>query len=248
MVRWSASYLLFLIRVQWVDRRATSSFLIGITIQTVVLSLGLIQLAEYRDAAILQAAIRASVLVGTAICGLGAMSAFQNEFRYQTAWKTARDKSAFAALLAARALAMVAISAPSLAVPFAVAFLVSRGTVPVGLVLVSYLITMFVLVAFTHIMTLLLSLSYDPSRAVPWIRQVIMIVALGTLGFLSPIWLRSMLPFLWIERILDPATWWQATIAAIGITLLWWLTTWFAVKELSWRALQKRLLDNVEVR
>ncbi len=248
MVRWSASYLLFLIRVQWVDRRATSSFLIGITIQTVVLSLGLLQLAEYRDAAILQAAIRASVLVGTAICGLGAMSAFQNEFRYQTAWQTARDKSAFAALLAARALAMVAISAPSLAVPFAVAFLVSRGTVPVGLVLVSYLITMFALVAFTHIMTLLLSLSYDPSRAVPWIRQVIMIVALGTLGFLSPLWLRSLLPFLWIEKILDPATWWQATIAAIGITLLWWLATWFAVKELSWRALQKRLLDNVEVR
>ncbi len=248
MVRWSSSYLLFLIRIQWVDRKATSSFLIGISIQTVVLSLGLIQLSHLRDEAILEAAIRASVLVGTAICGLGAMSAFQNEFRYQTAWKTARDRSAFSSLMVARAFAMVAISSPSLAVPFATAYLVSQRSIPVGLVCLSYLVNMFVLVAFTHIMTLLLSLSYDPARAVPWVRQAVMILALGALGFLSPMWLRSLFPFLWIERILNPEQWLVALAWALLSTAFWWGAIWLATRELSWRALQTRLLDNVEAR
>ena len=41
MRAWSARYLFFLVWLQWVDRRATSSFLVGVSLQIVVLGMGL---------------------------------------------------------------------------------------------------------------------------------------------------------------------------------------------------------------
>lgn len=248
MVGWSTRYLRLLVWLQWVDRRATSSFIVGITIQTAVLSLGLVQLRTLDGPAVLQAAVRASFLVGTALCALSAMSAFQNEFRYQTVWQTARDQRVFARLMLARALAMVIITAPALLVPFGVAIVVLDFSLSVGVVAAMAFLSLVVLVAFTHLLTTGLALVYDPARLVPWIRQVVMVVALGTVAFLSPEPVRSVFPFVWIERMAMPGELWRSAGLVVGITLAWWLVGQAVMGRASRRVLEHRLIDNVESR
>lgn len=248
MVGWSVRYLRLLIWLQWVDRRATSSFIVGITIQTAVLSLGLVQLRTLDAPAVLQAAVRASFLVGTALCALSAMSAFQNEFRYQTVWQTARDQRVFAHLMLARAFAMVIITAPALLVPFIVATVLLGATVSVGVVAAMAFLSVVVLVAFTHLLTTGLALTYDPARLVPWIRQVVMVVALGTVAFLSPEPVRNVFPFVWIERMAVPGELWRSAGLTIGITGAWWLVGQALLRRPAREILTRRLTDSVESR
>lgn len=248
MVGWSIRYLRLLVWLQWVDRRATSSFIVGITIQTAVLSLGLVQLRTLDGSSVLQAAVRASFLVGTALCALSAMSAFQNEFRYQTVWQTARDRRVFARLMLARALAMVIITAPALLVPFAVAAVLLGFTFSVGVAAAMAFLSLVVLVAFTHLLTTGLALTYDPARLVPWIRQVVMVVALGTVAFLSPEPVRYAFPFVWIERMALPGELWRSASLAVGVTLAWWLVGQAVMRGAAQRILDSRLIDNVESR
>lgn len=249
MAVWSGRYLGFLVWLHWVDRRATSSFIVGITLQTAVLSFGLVQFRGESESMIVQGAVRAAFLVGTAVCGLSAMSAFQNEFRYQTIWQTARDTRVFSRLMLVRALAMVVITAPAAATPFVVAVVVGDCCLPLPLVAVTYLMALVVLTAYTHILTLGLALTYDPARLVPWIRQAVMIVALGTVTFLSPSWVRSAFPFVWVERMaLRPESVMGAASAALGLTLLWWLIAQLLMGPAMHRVLERRFLDNVEGR
>ena len=161
MRAWSARYLFFLVWLQWVDRRATSSFLVGVSLQIVVLGMGLWQLRGEPREVVLAGALRAVLLVGTAVCALSAMSAFQNEFRFQTIWQTFRDSAAFSRLMLARALAMTAITAVPMALPFAVAVLIDPRDV--WLALGMYAMSLLVLTAYTHVLTLGLAVAYRPS-------------------------------------------------------------------------------------
>lgn len=246
MRAWSAEGLLFLVWLQWVDRRATSSFVVGVTLQIGVLSAGLWQLRAEPQGVVLAGAVRAMFLVGTAVCALSAMSAFQNEFRFQTVWQTFRDTAGFGRLMLARALAMTVITAPALALPFVVAALITPESVWTAAGV--YVVGLVVLTAYTHVLTLGLAVAYRPAQVVPWIRQGVMVVALGTVTFLSPVWLRQAFPFVWLERMAEPGRFWGGAAVALVLTALWWLGLRLLLAPVARRVVHRRLLDNVENR
>lgn len=246
MRAWWARYLLFLVWLQWVDRRATSSFLVGVSLQIVVLGMGLWQLREEPREVLLAGAVRAVLLVGTAVCALSAMSAFQNEFRFETIWQTFRDSAAFSRLMLARALAMTAITAVPMALPFVVAVLIRPQDA--WLALGMYAMSLLVMTAYTHVLTLGLAVVYRPSQLVPWIRQGVMVVALGTVTFLSPPWLRQLFPFVWLERMAAPGMSGLAAGVTAGLTVVWWLLALLLLAPAARAVVHRRLLDNVESR
>lgn len=245
-MRWSLRYAALLIRIQWIDRSATSSFLIGITVQTAILSASIAQMGAESPTAVLQAALRADLLVGLALCSLSAMSAFQNEFRFQTVWQTARDPRSLRRLMLARALGMVVVTMPALCVPFAVASFTLRGAALSATVLMLLSVAL-VLTAFTHILTLALAVAYDPARVVPWIRQITMASLVGTVTFLSPAFIRQLFPFYWIEQMPATDSAWPV-VWVLTTTLVLWVGCVLALRRPSGTVIASRLTDNVEAR
>jgi RES domain-containing protein len=247
MARWSPRFAAFLVKAQWIDRKATSSFIVGITVQTAVLSLGLTQM-QASDAAIVQAATRAALMVALTVCSLGAMSAFQNEYRYETVWLTARDLGSFHRLMFTRAVAMVVVSMPAVAVPFGTALvLVGPRERAAGIGLLA-LATGAVLVAYTHLLTLVLALTYDPARVVPWVRHVTLASLVGVVPFLSPPLVSRAFPFVWLsDAALDGRTV-RPVVVAVAIAAGWSLLGTLVLRRGVARAVGRRLVDNVEAR
>ena len=75
-----------------------------------------------------------------------------------------------------------------------------------------------------------------------------MVVALGTVTFLSPVWLRQLFPFVWLERMAAPGMFWLATGATVGLTVAWWVCAYLLLAPAARSVVQRRLLDNVESR
>lgn len=247
MAHWSPRFAVFLVRAQWIDRRATSSFVVGITVQTAVLSLGLTQ-TQAGDAATVQAATRAALMVALTVCSLGAMSAFQNEYRYQTVWLTARDLGAFHRLMLTRAGAMVVVSMPAVVVPFVTALVVVGPREHAATIGLLVLATATVLVAYTHVLTLVLALTYDPARVVPWVRHVTLASLVGVVPFLSPPLISRAFPFVWLsDAALDGQAARSLTVA-VAIAVGWSALGALALRRGVARAVGRRLLDNVEAR
>lgn len=246
MVHWSPRFGAFLVNVQWIDRRATSSFVVGLTLQTAILSGGLAQL-DGDPGVVMEAAIRAALMVALTVCSLGAMSAFQNEYRYQTIWLTARDLRSFLGLMLARSGAMVVVASPAVLVPLAVAFVTGEG-VSLGAVGVLAVGMLVVLVAFTHVLTLVLALTYDPARVVPWVRQGTLAVLVGVVPVLSPPFLARLFPFAWLTTgagAADPA---RDVGVAVGLSVLWASVATVALRRAVAATVERRLVDNVEAR
>ncbi len=247
MARWSPRFGAFLVKAQWIDRRATSSFVVGITVQTAVLSMGLVQ-TEASDPAIIQAATRASLMVALTVCSLGAMSAFQNEYRYQTVWFTARDLGVFHRLMLARSAAMVIVSLPAVLVPFGTAaVLVGPGDHGATIALLATG-TSVVLVAFTHVLTLGLALVYDPARTVPWIRQVTLASLVGVVPFLSPPYVTRAFPFVWLTDAAPDGAVGRDVAVAVIIAVAWSTLAAAVLGPGVASTIGRRLVDNVEAR
>ncbi|WP_432068094.1 hypothetical protein [Streptomyces sp. C10-9-1] len=234
----------FLVRVQWIDRRATSSFLIGITLQTGVLTLALTRLATDATHA-LDLACRAALLTGVGIVLLSAMSSVANEFRYGTMENVLLGRMPFARLLAFRALACAVVVTPAVVVPFVgavAAFPSLTGSRTVLVVAMVYVC----LATLGYHSTLLLSQFTRPSAAVPWLRLALLLVGLSVLPFPGAQSIALVLPPAWVMRYATeagepglPGT----PLLFVAVTGCWHCLVWLLLRHRMDTRIERALTD-----
>lgn len=211
------SFLRIVLRTQWVDRRATSSFMVGATLQTGVLCVAFAVASPEGAEQSLIIATRIALMVVISVISLASMSLVQNEFRYQTIWRSFQSPRRFLRLLSYRAGASVLLCGGMIAAPFAVAVL-WRGAVPAAAIVV--MASVFgVSVVMTYCLSTLIALCHNPTLATPWFRVVLLGCGMGLVPLLSPEWLRMMFPPAWPLR-LAAAENFEAALGAIAGTLI----------------------------
>ncbi|WP_328341078.1 hypothetical protein [Micromonospora sp. NBC_00421] len=243
------TFALFLIRVQWIDRLATSSFLIGITVQTALLSLALYQNAETpREALVL--ATRAALLTCTAIVLLSAMSSVQNEFRYGTIEKVVLSAVSLPTLLLVRAAASAVVSSPAIVVPFLAAY--ARFPELVGPRSLLVILLVYVsLAAVCYQSTLVLCQFRAPVGVVPWLRLGLLFVGLSVLPFTGAPLVALVLPTGWILQLVA-ASGPHATATALtgffAVTTAWTGLLWMLLRDRTMNRIERTLTDGAEAR
>lgn len=242
-------FVLLVIRVQWIDRLATSSFLIGITVQTVLLSLALYHTAASAGEALVLAT-RAALLTCTAIILLSAMSSVQNEFRYGTIERIILGSVPLPRLLLLRAAASAIVSSPAIVVPFLAAtarfpdLLRGRTALVVALTYLS-------LAAICYQATLILCQFRAPIGIVPWLRLVLLFAGLAVIPFPGSGAVSLALPSGWILRVAaapDVA----AGLPAVGgfavVTTAWTLALWLILRGRLSSRIEATLTEGAEAR
>ncbi|WP_320068102.1 hypothetical protein [Micromonospora sp. RTGN7] len=232
-------FALFLIRVQWIDRLATSSFLIGITIQTALLALALYQTAQTPAEALVLAA-RAALMTCTAIVLLSAMSSVQNEFRYGTIEKVVLGAVPISTLLLIRSAASAVVSSPAIVVPFLAAYARFPGLVgPRSLLVI--LMAYVSLMAVCYQSTLVLCQFKAPIGVVAWLRLGLLFIGLSVLPFAGSELVSLVLPTGWILRFVAATGPQAAAVAFAGF-----LAVTAAWTGLLWKALSGRMMSRIE--
>jgi hypothetical protein len=233
-----ARFFLFLIRVQWIDRAATSSFLIGISVQTVLLTLALTRTATSPGHGLLLAS-RAALLTCVTIVLLSAMSSVQNEFRYGTVENVLTGRLPFLGLLGVRAASCAIVASPAILIPFLALVLKYPELLDAHTVTLVVLIYVC-LAAIGYQTTLLLSQFAVPAAAVPWLRLGLLIVGMSVIPFPGSETLSVVLPtggVLAFARAGDGAGW--APLGSFLAAAGGWTV-------LSWALLRRRTLAKVE--
>ncbi|SDT68105.1 hypothetical protein [Actinoplanes derwentensis] len=237
----------FLIRVQWIDRRATSSFLIGITLQTGILTLALTDQATDPSHA-LELACRAALLTGIGIALLSAMSSIHNEFRYGTMENVLLGRMSLSKLLAVRAAACAVVMSPAIVVPFVGAMTIFPALVSARTAVLIGMVYGFLAVV-GHQTTLLLSQFARPAAAVPWIRLLLLIVGISILPFPGAQPAALALPPGWILRYADeagsPGTPESLTTLAMFVLILvgWSVALGLTLRRRVGTKIEQRLVD-----
>lgn len=242
-------FALFLIRVQWIDRLATSSFLIGITIQTALLALAVYHTAETASEALVLAT-RAALLTCTAIVLLSAMSSVQNEFRYGTIEKIILGAVPMSRLLLVRAAASAIVSSPAILVPFLAAYVKFQDLLsPRSLAVV--LMTYVSLAAVCYQSTLILCQFRAPAGVVPWLRLALLFVGLSVVPFPGSELLALILPTGWILRFVAASGSGDGGAALAGfvaVTAAWTGFLWMLLRGRTMSRIEKNLTDGAEAR
>ena len=194
-------FIFFLIKVQWKDRIATSSFLIGITIQTILLSFVVIQKSLSPENA-LQLAIKGSLLTCIGISLFSAMSSIQNEFRYATVESILLSKVSFFYLIWIRSLFTGIVSLPAICIPFlAVIFAFPEAFNLRWLVCqISVYLTM-VIIGFQS--SFVLNVIQNPTVYVPWAKALILILGLKLVPFIGADSICKIFPLYWTLNMAD---------------------------------------------
>jgi hypothetical protein len=222
-------FLVLMVKTQWRDRIVTSSFLIGITIQTFLLSFAIwMRAVDANDGLIL--AIRASCFTSVGILLFSAMSSIQNEFRFGTIENVLLGERGLNQLVIYRAFATTLICSPAVLAPFLFEFIrfphaggMLRSLAVIGLIYVfvfslcyqlSYLIN-----AFAH-----------PSASISILKFVILLIGLRLVpgAWATPTSL--VMPSGWILSLArQELLWWQCltgfalTVALLTAATYWWL-------------------------
>lgn len=225
------SFFALMIRLQWIDRAATSSFLVGITLQTFILALAVFETSGSAVHAV-DLAVRGSVFSVVGILMFSSMSAITNDFDLGTAENALLGAMPFSRLVAYRAAATALISAPAIVAPFAAAALrwpelLGRPAFALRAIEVSALA-----VLLGYQLSWILNAFASPRHALQWARLAILIVGLNLLP----------LPGLREAALLFPTAW-----ILRGDSLGFWATcaAWTALVQLF---LVDRVVDAFELR
>ncbi|MFG2983265.1 hypothetical protein ACGFYQ_18795 [Streptomyces sp. NPDC048258] len=234
-------FSLFLVRVQWIDRKATSSFLIGITLQTLMLTVALHgQATDAGHALVL--ATRAALLTCVTIVLLSAMSSVQNEFRYGTMESVLLGRLSLFRLLAVRAAACAVVTSPAIVVPYigaAVKFpslIAPRTAVLIAMVYVC-------LAAICYQSTLTLCQFTRPAAAVPWFRMVLLVIGLSVAPFPGADTAALILPCGWVLRFAGETRGLTTVLTFLMVAIAWTVALWLIFRNSVGRRIERALTD-----
>lgn len=208
--------IILMVRTQWRDRIMTSSFLIGITLQTILLSWAIV---DQKGGLVL--ALRASLFTGISILLFSAMSSVSNEFRYGTFEYTSLGSMGWARVLLWRSLATAVISWPAILGPFAAAAWVSQGE---GFALMTaFAAGSFVLLwVICYWMCYLLNLAEQPAAFLPAFKYFLLIVGLNLVDvpWLEPV--AKVTPTYWYMRMAQSDADVAVCLTGLSVTVVVW--------------------------
>lgn len=211
-------FFLFLLRVQWIDRLATSAFLIGITLQTFLLTASLTSIAESPEHAVVLAT-RAALLTSVGIILFSAMSNIQNEHRYGTMKNVLLSGTSFERLLWIRSASTAVVSSPAILVPFAGAAWIYPALLGADLIFLVAMVYLF-LACLCHQSTLILNSVRDPALFLPWLRAALLILGLTMIPFPGGEMIALFFPTGWILRFaISPGL--EAAMIFLLVTAAW---------------------------
>ena len=171
-----------MIRLQWKDRVATSSFLIGITLQTLLLSWAIFETSTSPSQA-LDMAVRSGIFTCVGILLFSSMSAITNEFDFGTMENVLLSGASLSSLMAMRALTSAVISTPAIVIPFAFALLRWPELGAQSMLFVR-LVEVYILTALLADQLIwILNLASRPRAAIQWARYFILIPGMALLPF-----------------------------------------------------------------
>ncbi|WP_175772844.1 hypothetical protein [Paraburkholderia phenazinium] len=170
--------LMLFVRYQWSERIATSSFLIGITLQTAAMCLAVWSRAG-SPTEVGQFASRSALFTATNIILLGAMSNISNEFKFFTIQHVYTSYFGFPRLIFFRSVANSVICAPAVLMPIVVAC-VRFGRCDLATLAVLGLSFVW-LAALCYVATYLTNLAAQPLAAVPWLKYAFVLFGLDLL-------------------------------------------------------------------
>lgn len=240
-------FFLFLVKVQWIDRKATSSFLVGITIQTALLTAAIWSTADAAaDAQVM--AVRSALLTCTAIIFLSAMSNVQNEFRYGTVERVLLGKVPFQQLLGVRSAASAVVSSPAVVVPF-----IGAGARYPELFTWHMFLTIVMVYVFLGTLcyqsTLLLCLFRNPAGAVVWLRMALLFLGLSVIPFRGSEVLSHVFPTGWLQSFATAggtAETLRLGLAFFAVTAVWTATAWGTLRTRTLRTVERNMTDGAE--
>jgi hypothetical protein len=199
-------FLLFLVQIQWRDRIATSGFLIGITIQNLLLSFSLWSISSSQDEALLLCT-RGTLMSAIGIALFSAMASIQNEFRYGTAESVLLSKISFFPLIGLRAFFTAIISTPAILLPFGVIAFRFPGILNAHwAVMVIGVHCTVTIVGFQA--SFILNARDVPYMTLPWLRSGLLILGLSLLPLSFAENASLLLPIGWCVRLAKNQTDW----------------------------------------
>jgi hypothetical protein len=235
-------FLLFLARVQWRDRIATSAFLIGITIQNLLLSFSLWSISSTPDEALILC-VRCTLLSAIGIALFAAMSSIQNEFRYGTAESVLLSRISFFPLIALRALFTAIISTPVILLPFVViAFRFPEILNAHFAVMILCLYFTVAIVGFQA--SFILNARDVPSVTLPWLRSGLLIVGLSLLPLSFAENASLLVPIGWCVRMAKERSDWGISLLGLVINSIGTSTIlFFVLRGRVQKRIEKSLVD-----
>lgn len=189
----------FLIKIQWVDRLATSAFLIGITLQTFLLCLSIYKISEsYAHA--LSLAIRSTLLSTIGMTLLSSMSNIQNEFRFGTIESICLSRFSFKKLILFRCISMAMICSPAIIFPFVIVAL--KFGYFVNLIFFLIILLLYILIILAGVQTTFILNAFEvPLNAVPWVKAILLIVGLELVKFPYSGIIAQAFPSYWVIKL-----------------------------------------------
>lgn len=231
-----------MVKTQWRDRIVTSSFLIGVTIQTLLLSMALFARSVDADSALLLA-IRASCFTSVGILLFSAMSSIQNEFRFGTIENVIIGERGLNQLVAYRALATALICSPAIIVPFIFAFC----RFPFGFDGVIFMSV--IVMIYAYIFTLCYQLSFlinafaHPSTTISLLKFAVLAFGLRLIPISSAAEISLFLPSGWILALVGrEVSPWLALLGFLASSLAATALIYFWLRPRVERGVERRLI------
>jgi hypothetical protein len=237
-IKFDMRFFCFLIKIQLIDRLATSAFLIGITLQTFLLCLSIYKGAEnYNHGLIL--AIRSSLLITVGMTLLSSMSNIQNEFRFGTIESICLSSFSFKKLIYYRCISMAIICSPAILLPFAV--IAFKFWSSVNLVIIVLIALVYVAITLVGVQTtFILNAFQSPINALPWIKGVLLILGMELIKFPFSDRIAKCFPFHWIFEMVKG----ERIIENLAFFILTSFVSTFFVKFLFRKDLDRKIESN----
>jgi hypothetical protein len=217
-------FLLF-VKLQWIDRAATSSFLIGLSIQSFILCLSVWDKSSSPQTAG-ALAVRAAFMTSIGITLFAAMSSLANEIRFGTFYYVILGKKSLMNILMARSVSNTFISLSAIILPFIIAAIKFPSLIEIKTFLAILLI--FITITLLCFQTaLILNSLPNPVGGIPWLKYGYVLIGLNLLPFPLIHHLSRSLPFYWISQIFESQEkLWHCIAYCLLSLFLWTLTAW----------------------
>ncbi|PHM50725.1 hypothetical protein [Xenorhabdus miraniensis] len=227
--------LMFFTKIQWQERIVTSSFLIGISLQSIVLAIHC-YLYNGDNSSALFLAIRSGLFTCISILLFSAMSNISNEFKFETISYVISSGTPFYKLILLRSTANGFISLPAIIIPF-VGYIMRD--ININSIILFYITgELLFTCVFCFVISFLINLWKQPILALPWFGYILFIIGLNLFNLPWVNKISMIFPSYWLLQEISHTSIWL-----FFITLFIWLSTVYWLNKRINQRLEKYLQD-----
>ncbi|MDX7987338.1 hypothetical protein FE392_08340 [Xenorhabdus sp. 12] len=210
------SELVFFTKIQWKERIVTSSFLIGISLQSVIFAISC-YLYNGENNSALFFTIRAGLFTCIGILLFSAMSNISNEFKFETISYVISSGTPFYKIILLKSAANGLISLPAIIIPF-LGYLMRDVNFHVEIIFYMIGELLFACV-FCFVISFFINLWKQPALALPWFGYIMFIIGLDLFNIPYFNALSMLFPSYWLLQDIT-----YTNVSFFFLTLFVWLS------------------------